>query len=71
MKLGWIVALGIVLLVSQVNAQENAVLKNQKDKVSYIIGMEIGGNLKRQSVDIDPEMLAKGIKDDFLVRSLY
>lgn len=63
MKLGWIVALGIFFLVSQVSAEENLLLKNQKDKVSYIIGMEIGGNLKRQSVEIDPEMLAKGIKD--------
>ena len=63
MKLKVIVVLGILFLVSQVNAQEKLVLKNQKEKVSYIIGMDIGGNLKRQSVDVDPNILAKGIQD--------
>jgi FKBP-type peptidyl-prolyl cis-trans isomerase FklB len=63
MKLRMILVLGILFLVSQVNAQEKQVLKNQKEKVSYIIGMDIGGNLKRQSVDIDPNTLARGIQD--------
>jgi FKBP-type peptidyl-prolyl cis-trans isomerase FklB len=63
MKLRVIVALGILFLVSQVNAEEKLLLKNQKEKVSYIIGMDIGGNLKRQSVDVDPNILAKGVQD--------
>jgi FKBP-type peptidyl-prolyl cis-trans isomerase FklB len=63
MKLKVIVALGILFLASQVNAQEKLVLKNQKEKVSYIIGTDIGGNLKRQSVDIDPNILARGVQD--------
>ena len=36
MKLRLIVVLGVLFLVSQVQAQENLVLKNQKDKVSYL-----------------------------------
>jgi len=63
MKSKVIVMLGILFLVSQVNAEEKLVLKNQKEKVSYIIGMDIGGNLKKQSIDIDPNILAKGIQD--------
>ena len=63
MKLRVIVILGILFLVSQVNAQEKLVLKNQKEKVSYIIGADIGGNLKRQSIDIDPNILARGVQD--------
>jgi len=63
MKLQLIVALGILFLASQVSAEENLMLKNQKDKVSYIIGMEIGKNFKKQSIDIDPDILTKGIKD--------
>jgi FKBP-type peptidyl-prolyl cis-trans isomerase FklB len=31
--------------------------------MSYIIGMDIGTNLKKQSIDIDPAFLARGIKD--------
>ena len=63
MKLKLIVILGFLFLVSQAHAQETPVLKNQKDKVSYIIGMDIGNNLKKQSIDVDPNILAKGVKD--------
>src|SRR5215831_12579035 len=38
-------------------------LKDEKDKVSYSIGMQIGFNLGRQKVDINPDILAAGIKD--------
>src|SRR6266496_3299 len=38
-------------------------LKDQKDKVSYSIGMQIGFNLGRQKVEVNPDILAAGIKD--------
>jgi FKBP-type peptidyl-prolyl cis-trans isomerase FklB len=63
MRLRVIIVLGILFLVSQLNAQEKPALKNQKEKVSYIIGMDIGSNLKRQSIDVDPNILAKGVQD--------
>jgi len=63
MKLQWIAILGILLLAYPVSGEENLVLRNQKDKISYVIGMDIGNNLKRQSLDIDPKILAKGIQD--------
>ncbi len=63
MKLKLIVILGILFFVSQVNAQGNQVLKDQKDKISYIIGMDIGNNLKKQSMSVNPKILAKGIED--------
>lgn len=62
MKFKLIVVMGILFLVSQVSAQEKLVLKNQKEKVSYIIGMNIGTNFKKQLIDIDPSILAKGIQ---------
>ena len=63
MKSRMIIILAFLFLVSQVNAQENLVLKSQKDKMSYIIGMDIGNNLKTQSIDVEPNILAKGVKD--------
>ena len=63
MRFGWIAVLGLVLLTSQVKAEEQPVLKDKKEKVSYIIGMDIGNNLKRQSVEIDTELFMKGLKD--------
>ncbi len=59
----WIAVVGIIFLASQVSAQESQTLKSQKEKISYIIGMDIGSNFKRQSIDIDPDILARGIKD--------
>jgi len=40
-------------------------LKSDKEKLSYSIGMDIGGNLKRGSVEVDPDLLAKGLKDSY------
>ncbi len=65
MRLGMITILGIVLLAGPVNAAEQSVIKDQRDKVSYAIGVDIGNTFKRQSIDVDPELLAKGIKDAF------
>jgi FKBP-type peptidyl-prolyl cis-trans isomerase len=66
MKLKWIIVLfGGVLLVSQLNAQQTLTLKSQKEKISYITGLDIGKNLKNQSADIDPDILVRGIKDGF------
>src|ERR1022692_2199489 len=38
-------------------------LKTQKDKVSYAIGMNIGQGMKKDSLDVDPDILARGVKD--------
>ena len=38
-------------------------LKTQKDKLSYAIGMNIGGGMKKDGVDVDPNILAQGLKD--------
>jgi len=63
MRAGWLVILSIVLLTSQGYAEEQTSLKNQRDKVSYIIGLDIGTNMKARSVDVDPDILVKGLKD--------
>lgn len=38
-------------------------LKTSKDKFSYALGMKMGGNLRKQSVPVDPNILARGLKD--------
>ena len=40
-------------------------LKGDKEKFSYSLGMNLGGNLKRESIEVDPDMLAKGLKDSY------
>jgi FKBP-type peptidyl-prolyl cis-trans isomerase FklB len=38
-------------------------LTTQKDKFSYALGMNLGTSLKKQSVAVDPNILARGLKD--------
>jgi FKBP-type peptidyl-prolyl cis-trans isomerase len=40
-------------------------LTTQKDKASYAIGLNIGKSLHKDSVDVDPSILAQGLKDGF------
>jgi FKBP-type peptidyl-prolyl cis-trans isomerase FklB len=63
-KLG-IAGLAVLLLAGQIDAEQALTLKNQKERLSYIIGMDIGRNLKARPADIDPDIVARGIKDAF------
>jgi FKBP-type peptidyl-prolyl cis-trans isomerase len=38
-------------------------LKTEKEKFSYSLGMKMGENMRKQSVSVDPAILARGLKD--------
>src|SRR5580692_4315501 len=38
-------------------------LKTQKDKASYAIGLNIGKSMHKDTVDVDPSILLRGLKD--------
>ncbi len=40
-------------------------LKTQKEKASYALGMNFGTGLRKQSIDVDPAILARGLRDSF------
>jgi FKBP-type peptidyl-prolyl cis-trans isomerase FklB len=40
-------------------------LKTQKEKASYAIGLNIGKSLHRDAIDVDPAILARGLRDAF------
>ncbi len=63
MKAAWLATPLIVFLAVPVLAADKAPFKDPKDKISYSIGMDIGNSFKRQSIEINPDLLAKGIKD--------
>ena len=65
MKLLLSMVLGIVLLVSQANAEEKKSLQTTKEKQGYSIGVDIASKLKAQAIDIDADSLAQGLKDAF------
>jgi FKBP-type peptidyl-prolyl cis-trans isomerase FklB len=56
-----------LLVTPAVPAEKKDELKTQKDKVSYMLGVDVGRKMKaeldRQSIDADPAVLTKGIRD--------
>ncbi|HPI36821.1 MAG TPA: FKBP-type peptidyl-prolyl cis-trans isomerase [Ignavibacteriaceae bacterium] len=64
MRLSAIVVLMSFSLVScQTGVTSKEDLKTQKDKVSYSIGLDIGKNMKTNSIEVDSEILLQGLKD--------
>jgi FKBP-type peptidyl-prolyl cis-trans isomerase len=43
---------------------DNSPFKTDKEKASYALGMNIGSTFVRQSVDVDPNVLVQGLKDE-------
>ena len=52
-----------LLLASTAFSQDNPPLKDEKDKVSYSIGLDIGNTFKKQSMDINLDVLMTGLRD--------
>jgi FKBP-type peptidyl-prolyl cis-trans isomerase len=63
--IGLAVAVTSTLAVGQDTPAAPSGLKDLKAQVSYGLGMSLGQNLKRQANDLDPDLLAKGLKDAF------
>lgn len=63
-----IAALAAGLVAANLSAAESkptdkAELSNPKLKASYVIGVNIGKGMKQQNVDVDADMILKGLKD--------
>lgn len=59
----FIAIVAALVLAMPVVAQEKTQLKDQKDKVSYAIGLNIGMNLGKQKIAINSDAFAAGVKD--------
>jgi len=57
--------LGLLFLTIAVAAQDASQLKTQKEKVSYALGMQMGKEFQKQSVDLDLPTLVKGLTEAF------
>jgi len=59
----WIMALGVLLFAGVAAAQDAPALKSQKEKVSYALGMDLGNQLRKMSIEVDPAVFGQGLKD--------
>ena len=53
----------LVFAAGAVFAQSNPDLKTQKDRLSYAVGVDMGNSLKKNAIDVDADIVARGIKD--------
>src|SRR5260370_37767946 len=44
-------------------AADSSPFKTQKDRLSYALGLNLGANLRKDSIDVDPNILLQGMKD--------
>jgi FKBP-type peptidyl-prolyl cis-trans isomerase FklB len=58
-----VIILGVFAFTMSALAQEKGPPKDKKEKTGYSIGVNIGQDMKRYSIEIDADMVAQGIKD--------
>lgn len=63
MKFPLIAMLCLMLVGGNLYAQKASDLKTKDDSLSYSLGMDIGTNLARTGMDVDPESLYQGLVD--------
>jgi len=50
-------------IIVQAAAEKAEIFKTEMDKVSYIIGTQMAGSLKKAEIEVNIELLVQGIKD--------
>jgi FKBP-type peptidyl-prolyl cis-trans isomerase FklB len=64
MKRKLMAILGVIVLAAPAQAAEITELKTEKDKISYGVGVGMARNLKRQGVEVDGDIMVKGLRDE-------
>ncbi len=63
MRFFWVVVAVSSLFLAAAAYGEEVILKDNKDKVSYAIGLDVGGAMKKQSIDVNTDIFMRGLKD--------
>ena len=58
-----VTTIALSFAVSVFGQDKAANFKDQKDKFSYAIGLNIGMNFKKQNIDVNTDMITTGVKD--------
>lgn len=66
-KKGLAAAVLVIMFAFSINARagEQTPLKDERDRLSYSFGMSFGTNLRKQSIDINPEIYFRGLMDAY------
>ena len=59
----WMAALLVGVFAAASGAQDAPTLKSPTEKLSYALGMDVGNQFRKQSVDVDPAIFMRGLRD--------
>jgi len=59
----WLPLLIVALMAAPASAAETQALKTHKEKVSYSVGAGVARNIQAQQVEVDVDLVVKGLKD--------
>jgi FKBP-type peptidyl-prolyl cis-trans isomerase FklB len=59
-----------ILTAGMVYGADDQALKTEKEKTSYAIGVQVGTDMKRYGMEVDPELVARGFRDAYSGRKL-
>jgi FKBP-type peptidyl-prolyl cis-trans isomerase FklB len=59
----WIMLAAAGLIAAQAQAEGTPQFKNDKERISYVIGVQTGTNFKKDQIDIDLRVMLNGMKD--------
>ncbi len=65
MKLKWIAIAGIVLGAVRLHAATSPRVDTQKQKLSYAMGVSMARHFKCPGIELDMDLLGRGLKDGF------
>lgn len=58
-----IIILAVALVSGAAATEDSPALQTQKDRISYALGMDLGNQLRKMSVDVDPAVFGQALKD--------
>jgi FKBP-type peptidyl-prolyl cis-trans isomerase FklB len=64
MTLKLMTVLGVLFLTVKVSAAEPLDLKTENDKLNYWIGVEVARSFKQQGIEVNPDIVIKGLRDE-------
>jgi len=56
-------AIALSVAITAFGEDKPSQFKDQKEKFSYAVGLNIGMNFKRQNIDVSPDVVLAGLKD--------
>ncbi|NOU01310.1 MAG: FKBP-type peptidyl-prolyl cis-trans isomerase [Gallionella sp.] len=63
MKFRWLLLSGMLVAMNQALSEDLTELKTDKERLSYGIGASVAKNLKKQTTDVDLDVLIQGLKN--------